>query len=202
MVEAGYKKSKRMRAMLTSIVWVMVFTTGCSTLGTATEPFVLDTGIATSKAWGPNVGLLNEDQSYSSDLSRGKTIDLDFAHESTMACWTETEDQNFAGPHQFFALTMAANSTLTVDLDSQPGVDANLYVIQVGTTIFTLPPDLLTAVTCEAAYPMSTDSNPGAVDSATVTTFNNPYNVIIGVAGAQGHDSGGFVLELTTTTNR
>lgn len=180
----------------------MMFAMGCSTSVTTTQPFVLDTGITTSKAWGPSVGVLNEDQSYSSDLSRGKTIDLDFAHESTMACWTATEDQNFSGPHQFFALTMAANSTLTVDLDSQPEVDANLYVIQVGTTIFTLPPDLLTAVTCEAAYPMSTDRNPGEVDSAVVTTFNNPYNVIIGVAGAQGHESGGFVLEVTTTVNQ
>jgi CelD/BcsL family acetyltransferase involved in cellulose biosynthesis len=191
-----------MREALTSIVWAMMFAMGCSTSVTTTQPFVLDTGITTSKSWGPSVGVLNKDQSYAGDLSRGEVIDLDFAHESTMACWTATEDQNFSGPHQFFALTMAANRTLTVDLDSQPGVDANLYVIQVGTTIFTLPPDLMTAVTCEAAYPMSTDSNPGAVDSAVVTTFNNPYNVIVGVAGAQGHESGGFVLDVTTTVNQ
>jgi hypothetical protein len=196
-----------MREALTSIVLVTIFTLGCSTspdamVTSATTPFTPDTGMATSKEWGPSVAMLNENQSYAGDLSRGKTIDLDFAHESTMACWTETEDQNFSGPHQFFALTMAANSTLTVDLDSQPGVDANLYVIQVGTTIFTLPPDLLTAVTCEASYPMSTDRNPGEVDSAVVTTFNNPYNVIIGVAGAQGHETGGFVLDVTTTVNQ
>ena len=188
--------------MVKSFVWAMPFAMGCSTSVTTTEPFVLDTGITTSKAWGPDVGLLSSGQRYASDLSRGKTISLDFAHESTMACWTATEDQNFSGPHQFFAMSMAANSSLTVDLDSQPGVDANLYVIQVGTTVFTLPPNLLTAVTCEAAYPMSTDSNPGAVDVATVTTFNNPYNVIIGVAGAQGNASGGFVLNVTTTLNQ
>lgn len=180
---------------------------GCSTspddlVTSATTPFTPDTGITTSIEWGPSVAMLNENQSYAGDISRGEVIDLDFAHESTMACWTETEDQNFSGPHQFFALNMAANSTLTVRLDSQPEVDANLYVIQVGTTIFTLPPDLLTAVTCEAAYPMSNDSNPGEVDSAAVTTFNNPYNVIIGVAGAQGHESGGFVLDVTTTSNQ
>ena len=195
-----YKQLKRMGAMVTSIVWTTLFAIGCSTSITTAQPFVLDTGITTSKAWGPDVGLLSSGQRYSSDLSRGKTISLDFAHESTMACWTATEDQNFSGPHQFFALTMPANSTLTVDLESQPKVDANLYVIQVGTTIFTLPPSLLTAVTCEAAYPMSTDSNPGAIDSAVVRTFNNPYNVIIGVAGAQNHERGGFVLSVTTST--
>ena len=77
-------------------------------------------------------------------------------------------------------------------------MDANIYLLQFCGDVQT-PPAVSGAVTCEAGYPQSTDSNPGSSDSAAVTALSRGYTVLLGIAGAEGHDSGGFSVTLDFT---
>jgi hypothetical protein len=131
------------------------------------------------------------------DLSAGDALDLAWASNSSVACFPDTEFVNFSGPHLLFWFSQPEQSLLTATATPDDGVDVSVYVLQQGATTYATPPDLQAAVSCEAGYDDQTDSNPGAAEAATVTATTNPYNVLIGVAGAEGVGSGGFTLELT-----
>ena len=104
---------------------------------------------------------------------------------------------NFEGNHVFFGTYQPDYSELTVTVTPDDGgVDLSVYVMQFGATNYYVPPDVPSAVTCEAGYDQVNDSNPGDPESAMVMAVNNPYNVLIGVAGADGHTAGGFTLEI------
>ncbi len=146
--------------------------------------------------WPGNVTEIDSTTVVTGDLADGELIDLDWADLSTMACWPGTEDLNFDGTHVFFATYQPDYTDLVVTVTPDAGVDASLYVMQMGTTNYYVPPEISSVVTCEASYDQVNDSNPGDEESASVMAVNNPYNVLIGVAGAAGVTSGGFTLEL------
>jgi hypothetical protein len=146
--------------------------------------------------WPGNVTEIDSTTVVTGDLGDGEFIDLDWADLSTVACWPGTEDLNFDGPHVFFATYQPDHTNLVATVTPDAGVDASLYVMQMGTTSHYVPPDVSSVVTCEASYDQTHDSNPGIEESASVMSVNNPYNVLIGVAGAAGVESGGFTLEV------
>jgi len=135
---------------------------------------------------------------FDGDLADGQIIELSWAWDAAVACWPGNEDANFTGPHQFFQVSQPEQSLLTATVQPVAGVDANVYLLQFGGSVQT-PPDVTGAVTCEAGYPQSTDSNPGQADSAAVTALSNDYIVLVGIAGAEGHDSGAFNLSIAFT---
>lgn len=148
----------------------------------------------------PVIGIETKDGATATgNLSDGQTLSLDWADQASVACWPGTEDTNFQGKHVLYGLAepMPANSTLTITLT--PGsntVDVSLYAYQLGTTRYDVPPDVPSAVSCEAGFDQANDSNPGEAETVTLTTTGNPYNVLIGVAGTAGQTSGAFTLTL------
>lgn len=152
---------------------------------------------STSSGFASHVTAVANSGEVSGDLSTGKTMDLSFAAQSSMACWPATENVNFKGNHVLFSTSLPKQSILKITVTpSDPSLDVNVYAMQTGTTNFKIPPEITSAVSCEAGFPQSTDSNPGASDTVSLNATTNPYNVVIGVAGPQGVTSGKFKLKL------
>ncbi|MBL8618923.1 MAG: hypothetical protein JNM72_25150 [Deltaproteobacteria bacterium] len=133
---------------------------------------------------------------FAGDIANGLSIDLAWAADSSVACWPTTEDVNFDGNHVFFRLSQPEQSVLRASLRPTDGADLSLYLLQFGEGSEQLPPAVSQAVTCEAGYDQTNDSNPGDSEEAAVTATTNAYDVIIGVAGAGGLDAGAFSLQL------
>ncbi len=134
-------------------------------------------------------------------LEKGAPVDLAWASSSSVACFPATEKQNFEGNHVFYATSLPAHSMLTVKLvPANKTVDLNLYALELGTTNFATPPNITSAVTCEAGYDQVTDKNPGVTETVRLNATTNPYNVLIGVAGPKGVTAGSYRLELDLRT--
>jgi len=149
--------------------------------------------------WGSNVTAASFETDMSGDLSEGEILSsLDWAQNSSVACWPGTEHQNFMGTHVFYSIHQPAHSKLTATVTPQDAnVDVNVYILQQGGGSYQIPPDVTSVVTCEVGFPQSTDANPGEEDSAYVVAIQNEYNVLIGVAGPEGASSGAYTLRLS-----
>jgi hypothetical protein len=151
-----------------------------------------------SEDWPDNVCHITADASVSDDLANGAVLaHLDWADQSDVACFPATENLNFGGAHLLYWIDQPEDTTLTATVSPDSGVDVSVYVLQMGTTRFEVPPDVVSVVSCEAGFDQTNDSNPGETESASVIATTNPYNVLIGVAGADGHTTGGFVLDIS-----
>jgi hypothetical protein len=126
------------------------------------------------------------------ELAEGEVIDLAWAQQSAVACFPANQDDLFSGPHRFFAVQQAADQGLVISVAPEPGVDLSLYTLQVATNFFGVPPDIQNAVTCDTAL----KAGAGEAEVRSLWGPNNPYNVIVGVAGVQGQNTGRFLLEV------
>ena len=179
-----------------SATLLMFMATGCDDSkgdsGAAVNPCTTD---ESNGGWPASVEPACVGQDIIVSLGAGSTIDLDWADESDVACFPGTENLNFDGSHVFFWFAQPESSTLTVTATPEPGIDSSVYVIQ-SASRYEVPPDVVSAVACEAGYDAQADNNPGEADIATVTATTNPYDVLIGVAGAGGTTSGSVTLSL------
>ena len=148
--------------------------------------------------WGNGVSVIEYSGSVAGDLAEGQMLSsLDWADDSSVACWPGTEDLNWSGSHVFYAMDQPSNSKLTATVDPDDAyIDVNVYILQQGTGDHQVPPEVSSVVSCEAGFPQSTDSNPGEEDSAYTIATSNEYNVLIGVAGPEGVTSGGYTLTI------
>lgn len=128
------------------------------------------------------------------DLASGSQIDLSWAQQSAVACFPANQDELFSGPHRFFVMQQEADRALTVRVEPEPGVDISLYTLQQSTESFVLPPETVSAVSCDA----SLNGTEGDEEALWLWGPNNPYNVIVGVAGAQEQAEGRYLLSVTT----
>jgi hypothetical protein len=142
--------------------------------------------------------------SFKGKLEKGTTVDLAFAAKSSMACWPAPKNEHFTGNHVFYITSLPPQSVMKIKaIPAKADLDISLYAYQVGTSTTTLPPAIATATTCEASYgsnSISAPYNPGQNEKVELNATTNPYNVIIGVAGAQGMKKGDFTLEIELTT--
>ncbi len=162
-----------------------------------TEDTGVDTGVVDTATddWPEGEPTLTWDD----DLASGAPLDLDWADLSSVACWPGTEDSNFDGAHVLFQGSQGADRDLYVRVTPEPGLDVSLYAMQFGGDI-QAPPDVSSCVTCEASADWIDDSNPGVEEEVYLSGFD-PYEVLIGVAGAGGAVTGGFGLELWDVEN-
>ena len=185
---------------MTRIHWsaalMLAFSPACDDLkgdtGGTVNPCTAD---STNGGWPSSVAPACVGEDITIDLSSGRSIDLDWADESDVACFPGTENLNFDGNHVFFWFAQPESSVLTVTATPESGVDSSVYVIQ-SANRYEVPPDVVSAVACESGYDAQTDANPGEPDSAEVTATTNPYDILIGVAGAGGTTSGSVTLSL------
>lgn len=131
-------------------------------------------------------------------LETGGLLNLAWASNSSVACFPATENVNFSGNHVLYRTTIPPQSEMIVTAEpTDPKTDVSVYAIMIGATDTThYPPNVPSAVTCEAGYDAKKDSNPGVAEKAKIQATTHPYNVIIGVAGAQGVTSGSYKLKI------
>ena len=126
------------------------------------------------------------------DLSEGSVIDIGFAESNY--CWPATEDVNFNGSHVFYEFTQDSTTDLLFRVEPDNGVDVSIYYIQ-SDGGFQTPPEVASPWECDARYDATNDNNPGQAEVLNATRYN-PYNVTVGVAGANGATSGGYTLQV------
>ena len=132
------------------------------------------------------------------DLATGACVNLNFAENSTTACFPGTRFELFEGNHVYYALDtpLPPQSVATIEVLPAPGVDVNLYGYRSGTSSFFVPPYVPSVSACEASHPSGLGSppNPGAPE---FIQFTNPsttseYNLFFAVAGPAGVTSGAY----------
>ena len=136
------------------------------------------------------------------NLSAGKTMDLQWAAQSSVACFPATEYDNFRGNHVLYATQIPKYSEMVITVTpDDPKTDVSLYAYEISTTDTThVAPNLPSCVACEAGYDQVHDSNPGKPEKVKLVATNHPYNVVIGVAGAKGMLTGGYTLKIELKT--
>ncbi len=136
------------------------------------------------------------------DIKDGKTIALGWAERSSVACFPGTRFEMFNGNHVFYRIPMPAGSRITITLTPKDGAAVNLYALRQGAAETAAPPNISSAISCEAKYPIYANLGGGRTvsnkDDGTrkieFISVGSPYSILIGVAGAKGLTEGSFSL--------
>lgn len=143
----------------------------------------------------------NEDFSIEGNLSSGNPMsDLSWATRSSVACFPATQNAKFTGNHVLYSMELPPKSELKITVvPDNTNDNFSLYAYQIGATNFSTVPDLTSCVSCEADYKWDYPKRGKTQDHTRVVelnSINNPYNVVIGVAGAEGLTTGGYTLKI------
>ncbi|GAB4421802.1 MAG: hypothetical protein OHK0039_37220 [Bacteroidia bacterium] len=136
------------------------------------------------------------------DLARGRAMPtLAWAWNSAVACFPETQATKFNGSHVLYAIDLPSYSEMeiTVVPDKQQ-TNLSVYAYMVGSlTASNTVPNLSQCVRCEVAHHSEyrragqTPGDPKRV-VRDILALQRPYQVLIGVAGADGLAQGGYTL--------
>lgn len=143
----------------------------------------------------------NDQKTVSGKLETGEIFtDLSWASRSSTACFPGTQNKKFTGNHVFFNFVIPPYSEAYVKLiPKNKQANMSLYGYQIGLNNYTLPPALSSCVTCEADHKWDYPKKGKTQDHTRSIRFNaikNSYNVVVGVAGAEGLKTGDFALEV------
>lgn len=143
----------------------------------------------------------NEITTFSGNLSEGEKVeDLSWASTSSNACFPGTQNTKFRGNHVLYQFEIPPYSEVTIKLiPKDKKANFSLYGYQVGTSNFSTPPNLASCVSCEADHKWDYPKKGKTQDHTRSIFFNsikNPYNIFVGVAGADGLSSGDFTVEV------
>ena len=147
-------------------------------------------------------------------IEKGKTVtvagalekgiampDLSWASSSANACFPGTQNLKFRGNHVLFATVLPVRSILTIKvIPDDPAVDLSIYAYSIGTDNYSVVPALASCVSCEAEHKWDRPKRGKTQDhtrSVELNAIGSPYNVVVGVAGANGLATGSFKLEFT-----
>jgi hypothetical protein len=137
------------------------------------------------------------------DLSEGAPMaDLSWAWNSSVACFPETQAQKFNGNHVLYGLDLPSYSELEITLiPDDKKANFSLYAYEVGMiNDGNLVPNLSSCIRCEVdhkwdyKYRGQTQDHTRSVDD--ILAIRNPYQVVIGVVGAEGLATGGYTLQV------
>lgn len=141
--------------------------------------------------------------SYTGNLDEGEPIgDLSWAWQSSVACFPEIRKEHFTGSHVFFSGVIPPRTEIIIRLiPDDPNANLSLYGYLTGVDNEVLPPDLIQCIRCEASHHLDRQvaGRPDRGNTRVLQqmlAIQRPYRVTIGVAGAQGLNSGGFTLEI------
>lgn len=135
------------------------------------------------------------------NLETGTTMPLKWAESSQVACFPGTRFHEFKGNHVLYRVPLPANSYIKITVEPKNKKDRiNLYALRLGADNMALPPDVLRASTCEASYPRYAGkpnyNKANQPQSVEIISIRNPYNILIGVAGAEGILEGDYELKI------
>ncbi|WP_154658260.1 hypothetical protein [Eisenibacter elegans] len=137
------------------------------------------------------------------NLNTGKTLPLAWAALSSMACFPATRFVEFEGNHVFYWVDLPARSEIFITIKPLTGKRINVYAYS-GFDGKTLPPDVGSCVSCEAGYEAWSAAKPpknfqksAGEHTIRLNAINNPYRVLIGVAGAKDVVEGDYELNIS-----
>jgi len=137
------------------------------------------------------------------NLNQGKKMEtLRWAWNSAVACFPETQVQKFIGNHVLYLVDLPRYSEMVATvIPEDRSANFSLYAYEIGQlTEDNLVPNLSSCVRCEAdhkwdyKYKGKTQDHTRTVKN--LVAINNPYQVVIGVVGANGLNKGGFTLQI------
>jgi hypothetical protein len=144
-----------------------------------------------------------ENHKLTGNLSGGNIIPLQWAALSNMACFPATRFVEFEGKHIFYMAWLPAHSSMDISVNATDGRRINLYAYS-GADYKSLPPQVSSCVSCEAAYPLWAGNNPpsdftktAGIQKVALRAVNKGYLVLIAVAGAKGVEHGSFELNIS-----
>ncbi len=144
----------------------------------------------------------NDVVSVKGNLEQGKMMnDLSWASSSSVACFPATQNSKFTGNHVLYATKLPPRAKMYITLiPDDRNANFSLYAYSMGATDFqSIVPKLSSCVSCEADHKWDRPRKGKTQDHTRQVYLNaitNPYNVIIGVVGAEGLKSGAFTLEI------
>ncbi len=140
----------------------------------------------------------------SGNIEDGQKISLRWAESSSVACFPGTRFEMFNGNNVFYRVTLPAASAMKITVTPADGKAINLYALRQGSKSTDAPPNISSAISCEASYPIYANLGGGRQvknkDDGTrkveYISVNSPYSILIGVAGANGLTEGDFKLNI------
>jgi hypothetical protein len=135
---------------------------------------------------------------YEGRLEEGVLMhDLRWAWNSSNACFVEPAAGNFTGRHIQYVTTIPAYSEMTIQLRPADGqAQMSLYAYSIGGDI-RYAPDLPGCISCEASFASAYSIDKTTERKVSLRAVTRPYNVVIGVAGANGLTTGEYELSIT-----
>lgn len=137
------------------------------------------------------------------DLSKGNYLDdLSWAASNSVNCFDAEQNSKFNGYHVLYGSRLDVFTKIVITLiPDDKNANLSLYAYQVGENNFSVVPDLLSCIICEADYKNNDAKTERPFDYARQIEFdaaNSPCNIFIGVTGANGLNSSSFVLKIKT----
>lgn len=144
-----------------------------------------------------------ETTSVDGNLSTGTVMpDLSWAWNSAVACFPGTQAHKYTGNHVLFALDLPSYTELEITLiPSDKNANFSLYAYEVGTiSENNTVPNLSQCIRCESDekwdYKVKGKTQDHTRHVKYILAKANPYQVIIGVSGADGLKEGAFTLQV------
>lgn len=142
-------------------------------------------------------------------LEDGKIMEsLSWAWESSVACFPETEYEKFTGAHVLYQIDLPSYTEMVITvIPDDKNANFSLYAYEVGRiTPSNTVPNLKRCVRCEADHLSEFTRKTGPQDHTRwvedILAIRNPYQVLIGVVGANGLAEGGFELKIKMSPYR
>ncbi len=135
------------------------------------------------------------------NLSDGKFLtDLSWASSSSVACFPATQNHKFTGNHIIYITEIPPHSKMDITvIPDDKTKNMSIYAYTVGLNNNATVPNLTSCVTCEADHNRDYKKVGRTQDhtrTVHLNAINNPYKVVIGVAGADGLTEGSFILKI------
>lgn len=145
----------------------------------------------------------NEVFSVKGNLSEGIPIpDLSWAWNSAVACFPQTQARKFTGHHVLYALDLPSYSEMEIWVEpADKTANFSLYAYEVGVVAENnTAPKLSSCIRCEADHKWDYKKRGQTQDHTRrvydILAIANPYQVVIGVVGAEGLKEGAYTLHL------
>lgn len=142
-----------------------------------------------------------KETSVTGDLAQGIYMsDLSWAWNASVSCFPAIRTKKFTGHHVLYFADLPRYSNMEVTLiPDNPADNLSLYAYEVGkVTAKTTVPNLKSCIRCEADFKWEFERRGQTQDHTrkvrNLIALNHPYQVVIGVAGADRLKEGKFKL--------
>ncbi|MEL6924089.1 MAG: hypothetical protein AAFO94_08580, partial [Bacteroidota bacterium] len=123
----------------------------------------------------------------SGNLQEGQTMPLQWAANSSVACFPGTRFNEYMGNHILYRVEMPARSKMNITVSPKDKKNRiNVYALRLGADSMVTPPNVSSCISCEASYPIYAGKpnyrKAAKPQSVEYISINKPYTILIGVA--------------------